>query len=51
MYYIKVYDYKSEKTWIEKFDSYYKFRKRVIKLSYTRKLVILSISLMKYERN
>ena len=51
MYYIEVYDYQSEKTWIEKFDSYYKFRKRVIKLSYSRKLVILSRSLMEYERN
>lgn len=50
MYYIEIYCYETEKSWIEKFDSYYLFRKRVIKLEHSKRLVILSRSLLENER-
>lgn len=50
MYYIKIYDYQTEKTWTEHFDSYYLFRKRVNKLNYSKRLVIISRSLLETER-
>lgn len=50
MYYIEIYDYDTEKTWTERFDSYYLFRKRVIKLKYSKRLVILARSLLEEER-
>lgn len=50
MYYIEIYCYDNEKSWIEKFESYYLFRKRVIKLEHSERLVILSRSLLENER-
>lgn len=44
MYYINIYDNSTGNSWKEKFDSYYLFRKRVIKLGYSKKLVITSRS-------
>ena len=44
MYEIKIYDTTTDKTWIETFDSYYFFRKRVMKLKYSKKLKIISRS-------
>lgn len=42
--YIEIYDNSTKKAWREEFDSYYLFRKRVIKLNYSKKLVITSHS-------
>ena len=44
MYYINILDISNNKTWCEEFDSYYFFRKRVIKLKYSKKLQITSRS-------
>ena len=44
MYYIHVLDTTTQKDWTEKFDSYYKFRNRVYRLIYSKKLMILSRS-------
>lgn len=44
MYYIDIYDNSTKKSWREEFDSYFNFRKRVIKLKYSKKLVIISRS-------
>lgn len=44
MYFINIYDKSTSKSWREEFDSYYMFRKRVIKLGYSKKLVITSRS-------
>ncbi len=44
MYFINIYDKTTNKSWKEGFESYYFFRKRVIKLSYSKKLVITSKS-------
>lgn len=44
MYYIKVYDRETNEKWLEEFYSYYFFRRRVIKLSYSKKLIILERS-------
>ena len=46
MYFINIYDKSTNKSWKEEFDSYYLFRKRVIKLNYSKKLFITSRSLM-----
>ena len=46
MYFINIYDKTTNKTWCENFDSYYLFRKRVIKLKYSKKLIITSRSLL-----
>ena len=45
-FYINIYDKTTNKSWKEEFDSYYLFRKRVIKLNYSKKLFITSRSLM-----
>ncbi|MBR2857689.1 hypothetical protein IKE96_00490 [bacterium] len=51
MYYtIEIYSYKTERSWIEKYESYYLFRKRVVKLRFSKDLVILSRSLLEEER-
>ena len=50
MYYIEIYSYRTEKSWTEKYDSYYFFRKRVIKLRYSKDLVVLQRSLLEEER-
>lgn len=44
MYFINIYDMTTDKLWQERFDSYYLFRKRVIKLKYSKKLIITSRS-------
>lgn len=44
MYYINITDLETSKSWKEEFDSYYFFRKRVIKLKYSKKLVVTSRS-------
>ena len=44
MYYIKVYNKETSKSWTEEFTSYYYFRKRVIKLGYSKKLLIIERS-------
>lgn len=46
MYFINIYDKTTNKAWCENFDSYYLFRKRVIKLKYSKKLIITSRSLL-----
>lgn len=46
MYFINIYDKSTNKSWEEKFESYYFFRKRVAKLKYSKKLFITSRSLM-----
>ena len=43
-YYIEVYDREKNKRWKEEFSSYYFFRKRVIKLNHSKRLIILSRS-------
>ena len=50
MYYIEIYDYQTENTWTERYDSCYLFRKRVIKLEHSKRLVILNRSLLENER-
>lgn len=44
MYFIKIYDKENDKSWQENFDSYYLFRRRYIKLKYSKKLVMTSYS-------
>lgn len=44
MYYINILDTTNNKSWKEEFDSYYLFRKRVMKLKYSKKLMITSRS-------
>ena len=44
MYFINIYDKSTNKSWEEKFESYYFFRKRVTKLKYSKKLVVTSRS-------
>jgi len=44
MLFINIYDNSTGKLWKEEFDSYYLFRKRVIKLGYSKKLMITSRS-------
>ena len=44
MYFINIYDKSTNKSWEEKFKSYYFFRKRVTKLKYSKKLVVTSRS-------
>ena len=44
MYYIEIYDKSTGKSWKEEFGSYFTFRKRVVKLKYSKKLVITSRS-------
>lgn len=44
MYFINITDNTTNKSWKEEFNSYYLFRKRVIKLGYSKKLRITSRS-------
>ena len=44
MYEIKILDIVNDKVFVENYDSYYLFRKRVIKLGYSKKLMITSRS-------
>ena len=44
MYFIKIYDKSTNKSWKEESDSYYFFRKRVTKLKYSKKLFVTSRS-------
>lgn len=44
MYYIEIVDLSTNKRWTEEYVSYYMFRKRVIKLGYSKKLMIVSRS-------
>ena len=44
MYYMKIYDTKTQKTFKIEFDSYYNFRKRYYRIKYSKKLIILSMS-------
>ena len=44
MYYLNIMDLTTGKEWKEEYDSYYLFRKRVMKLKYSKKLIILSRS-------
>lgn len=44
MLFINIYDNSTGKLWKEIFESYYLFRKRVIKLKYSKKLMITSRS-------
>ena len=46
MFYINILDTSTGKTWKEKFDSYYFFRKRVMKLKYSKKLMVTSRSIL-----
>ena len=49
MYFIRVYDIETKKSWLEDFDSYYFFRKRVIKLKHSKKLLMIERSLLEEE--
>lgn len=44
MYYINIYDKTTGKIWKETYESYYYFRKRVMKLNHSKKLIITSRS-------
>ena len=44
MYFINIYNKTTNKSWKEEFESYYFFRKRVTKLKYSKKLMVLSRS-------
>ena len=44
MYEINIYDKTTKKEWTEYFDSYYLFKKRCIKLKFSKKLVVTSRS-------
>ena len=44
MYYINITDLETGKSWKEEFNSYYIFRKRVIKLKHSKKLFVTSRS-------
>jgi hypothetical protein len=49
MYFIKICDKTTGKSWKEEFDSYYLFMKRVTKLKYSKKLSIIARSLLERE--
>lgn len=42
MYELTIYDKEKDRKWVEYYDSYYLFRKRIIKLRYSKRLIILS---------
>lgn len=44
MYFINLYDTTTKKSWEENYDSYYLFRKRVMKLRHSSKLTMVSYS-------
>ena len=43
-YFINIYDRATGNAWREEFESYYFFRKRIMKLKYSKKLVVTSRS-------
>lgn len=49
MYFVKIYDKTTDKSWKEEFDSYYLFRKRFYRLKYSKKLIVTSRSLLEGE--
>ena len=42
MYELTIYDKEKNRQWVEYYDSYYLFRKRIIKLRCSKRLIILS---------
>ena len=48
MYFIRIYNSETNKSWKEEFDSYYFFRKRLTKLKYSKKLIVTSKSNIVY---
>lgn len=50
LFFINIYDYETDKYWTEKYYDYESFRKRVIKLNYSKRLVITSRSLLESEK-
>lgn len=49
MYFINIVDKTTQKGWRETFDSYYLFRKRVVKLKHSNKLTMIYRSLLEEE--
>ena len=48
MYFINIYDKTTDKSWEERYESEYLFRKRLTKLKYSKKLVVTSKSNIAY---
>lgn len=48
MYFINIYDKTTDKSWEERYESEYLFRKRLTKLKYSKKLVVTSKSNITY---
>ncbi|MBR3672850.1 MAG: hypothetical protein IKN65_00940 [Clostridia bacterium] len=48
-YFIKILDKTSNKTWQEDFNNYEEFRKRFYRLKYSKKLIVISRSLLEGE--
>ena len=48
MYFINIYDKTTDKSWEERYESEYLFRKRLTKLKYSKKLVLTSKSNIAY---
>lgn len=48
MYFINIYDKTTDKSWEERYESEYLFRKRLTKLKYSKKLVVTSKSNIDY---
>lgn len=48
MYFINIYDKTTDKSWEERYESEYLFRKRLTKLKYSKKLVVTSKSNIVY---
>lgn len=48
MYFIKLYDKTTDKSWEERYEIEYLFRKRLTKLKYSKKLIVTSKSNIVY---
>lgn len=48
MYFINIYDKTTDKSWEERYESEYLFRKRLTKLKYSKKLVVTNKSNIAY---
>ena len=48
MYFINIYDKTTDKSWAERYESEYLFRKRLTKLKYSKKLIVTSKSNIAY---
>ena len=48
MYFINIYDKTTDKSWEERYESEYLFRKRLTKLKYSKKLIVTSKSNIAY---